>query len=138
MEPTAHSRLGAAKAERLILAPDLLILGKGITVCPASEPGNLDLTRGWQSSWHLPQTRPFGHRIQPTLHWNSLLKPAACSSQTLLPSYFRSLPSPQAPGPRPLSSEPLIPPSLSSLLIAPRDPLKAHIMSLPPTHPTCP
>ena len=41
LKPILHSRLRTTEAENLVLAPDLLILGKGITIPPASEPRNL-------------------------------------------------------------------------------------------------
>lgn len=42
LKPTLHSRLSTTEAEEFILAPDLFILGKSISIPPASEPNNLE------------------------------------------------------------------------------------------------
>lgn len=127
LKPTLHSRLSTTEAENLVLAPDLLILGKGITIPAATEPRNLKdinplgvFTR--KSIWS----------PEPALPWTWT---AARSTETRLMSHFTALPSSRDNAQSPVlwASDPSF--LGASLLIATRDHLKAHVMLLPSTFP---
>ena len=127
LQPPLHSRLSTTEAEEFILAPDLCILGKSISIPPASEPNNLEdvNSRGRQKAHVVTRGCP----ALPCT-WA-----AACSTEARQMFRFRALLSPRASAQPPVlwALEPSFLPS--NLLFATRVILKQTLCHCHPPSP---